>query len=87
MAMVTLNTAIADSTPDASNERADVMEIHQALNQLEEIEPRLARVVELRYFGGLSFEEMAEVTQLNERTIRRDWDKAKLLLMAILREP
>jgi DNA-directed RNA polymerase specialized sigma24 family protein len=47
----------------------------------------LARVVELRYFGGLSFEEMAEVTQLNERTIRRDWDKAKLLLMAILREP
>jgi RNA polymerase sigma factor (TIGR02999 family) len=84
--MVTLNTAIADSTPDTKNGRFDVLQIHDALNQLEEIEPRLAQVVELRYFGGLSFEEMADVMQLNERTIRRDWDKAKLLLLAMLKD-
>jgi RNA polymerase sigma factor (TIGR02999 family) len=84
--VVTLNTAIADSTPDTQANKFDVLQIHDVLNQLEEIEPRLAQVVELRYFGGLNFEEMAEVMQLNERTVRRDWDKAKLLLLAMLRD-
>jgi RNA polymerase sigma factor (TIGR02999 family) len=83
--VVTLNTAIADSTPDSTPDKFDVLEIHEALNKLEQIEPRLARVVELRYFGGLSFEEMAEVLQIAARTVHRDWDKAKLVLLAMLR--
>ncbi len=84
--MVTLNTAIADNTPDSGHDKFDVLEIHEALNKLEEIEPRLARVVELRYFGGLNFDEMAEVMQITTRTIHRDWDKAKLVLLAMLQK-
>ncbi len=86
MNMVTLNTQIAENTPDANSGQYDVLQIHEALNQIEQLEPRLAQVVELRYFGGLSFSEMAEALDLNERTIRRDWEKAKLLLLAILQE-
>ncbi|TAG50328.1 MAG: sigma-70 family RNA polymerase sigma factor [Betaproteobacteria bacterium] len=86
MNMVTLNTEIAENTPDTKAGKYDVLQIHEALNQLEQLEPRLAQVVELRYFGGLTFEEMSETMQLNERTIRRDWDKAKLLLLVMLQD-
>lgn len=88
VAMVTLNTAIADSVPSEVNAESqfDVMAIDGALTQLEQTDPRLAQVVELRYFGGMTFPEIAELLGLTERTIRRDWDKAKLLLLMMLRE-
>ena len=52
---------------------------------LEQAEPRLAQVVEMRYFGGYSEVEIAEVLGVTERTVRRDWDKARLLLMSALK--
>jgi RNA polymerase sigma factor (TIGR02999 family) len=81
---VTLNTALIDATPDAKPESLDVMAVNTALEALAAAEPRLAQVVELRYFGGLAMNEIAELFDCSERTIRRDWDKAKLLLTAIL---
>jgi RNA polymerase sigma factor (TIGR02999 family) len=86
--MVTLNTAIVDSVANETSAggKFDVMAIDSALTQLEETDVRLARVVELRYFGGMTFAEIAELQCVTIRTVQRDWDKAKLLLLMILRE-
>jgi DNA-directed RNA polymerase specialized sigma24 family protein len=62
-----------------------VLHVHEALLALEVAEPRLAKVVEMRYFGGYTELEIAEALDLTERTVRRDWDKARLLLMTALR--
>ena len=59
-------------------ERADVLvALDDALRRLEGLDPRMARVVELRFFGGLTEPETAEVLGVTERTVRRDWVKAK----------
>jgi RNA polymerase sigma factor (TIGR02999 family) len=62
------------------------LRVHDALLALEAREPRLGRVVEMRYFGGLSDTEIAEILEVNVRTVGRDWDKARLLLREILSE-
>ena len=80
--MLTLNTAQADSLPSGE---AEVLAVHEALATLAAAEPRLAQVVEMRYFGGYSEAEIAEALALTERTVRRDWDKARLLLNALLK--
>ncbi len=59
---------------------ADLVALDEALTVLAEIDERKARIVELRFFGGLSFEEVAEVLKLSKITIVRDWDKAKVWL-------
>ena len=48
-------------------------------------EPRLAQVVEMRYFGGMNEEEIAAALDVTDRTVRRDWEKARLLLADALR--
>ncbi len=58
--------------------------MHEALEALAAAEPRLAKVVEMRYFGGYNDLEIAEALQLTDRTVRRDWDKARLLLGVLL---
>jgi RNA polymerase sigma factor (TIGR02999 family) len=68
-----------------STEADDVLRLHEALAALQAAEPRLAQVVEMRYFGGYTEVEIGEVLGLTERTVRRDWDKARLLLLALLR--
>ncbi len=60
---------------------ADLVRLDDALNALTEIDPRKARVVELRYFGGLSVEETAEVLKVSTITVIRDWNMAKLWLL------
>lgn len=61
--------------------------LDEALNELGKIDLRKSRVVELRYFGGLSFEEIAEVLQVSLMTVRRDWRGAKAwLYKAVNRE-
>jgi len=78
---LTLNTAIGDGL--AQDDEA--LQVHEALESLAQVEPRLAQVVEMRYFGGLTEVEIGETLGLTERTVRRDWDKARLLLAAMLR--
>ena len=87
LTMVTLSTAAENVAGDTGRDgRVDVMAIDAALTQLAATDARLAQVVELRYFGGLSFAEVAQLWSVSERTVRRDWDKAKLLLTLLLRE-
>ena len=62
----------------------DALKVHEALQVLEQADARLAQVVEMRYFGGLTEAEIAESLGLSERTVRRDWEKARLLLIAAM---
>ncbi len=79
---LTLNTEIGSSLPAAEQE---VLHVHEALEQLETIEPRLAKVVEMRYFAGYTEAEIALALGITDRTVRRDWERARLLLMAALK--
>jgi len=72
--LVTLNTAAANALPAGSDE---VLGVHEALLELEQIDPRLARVVEMRYFVGLEGAEIAEALGVGLRTVERDWAKAR----------
>jgi RNA polymerase sigma factor (TIGR02999 family) len=58
-----------------------VLDLDRALTSLSEVDPRKARVVELRHFGGLSVEETAEVLQISPETAKRDWKMAKAWLL------
>jgi RNA polymerase sigma factor (TIGR02999 family) len=64
---------------------ADLVEIDELLNKLAESDPRMARVVELRFFGGLTNAETGEALGVNERTIKRDWQVARAWLYSQLR--
>ena len=71
-----------DEAPLLAPEPDDfILALDAALESLARLAPRQARVVELRYFGGLSEEETAEVTQSSRRTVRRDWQFARAWLM------
>lgn len=61
-------------------EDSRVLAVHEALEGLERLDARLAQVVEMRYFAGFSEAEVAAALGLSERTVRRDWEKARLLL-------
>lgn len=63
---------------------ARLLEIDDALQRLAEVEPRLAQVVECRFYGGLTEEEIAEALSLTVRTVQRDWVKARALLRRAL---
>jgi len=64
-----------------SEERAEeLVALDEAMNELAVLDPRRSRVVELRYFGGLSVEETAEVLNISPETVMRDWKKAKAWL-------
>lgn len=62
----------------------DVLDLDEAMNELHELHPRHARVVELRYFGGLSLNETAGVLGVTTRTINRDWRVARSWLRSRL---
>jgi RNA polymerase sigma-70 factor (ECF subfamily) len=71
-----------DEAPDISKKPgADLIALESALNALEELDPRKCKVVELRFFGGLSIEEIAEVLSVSAKTVLRDWQFAKLWLL------
>jgi RNA polymerase sigma factor (sigma-70 family) len=59
--------------------------VHDALLELEEESPRLAQLVQLRFFGGYSEQEIAQTLQVSDRTLRRDWERARSLLQEALR--
>ena len=62
----------------------DILCVHQALDRLAALDGRMARVVEMRYFAGLSEEEIALALSVTTRTVRRDWEKARLLLRELM---
>ena len=62
----------------------EILHVHEALDRMSLLDPRMTRVVEMRYFGGLTEAEIAECLGVTERTIQRDWQKARLFLLASL---
>lgn len=79
--VLTLDTAIAESVAASED---DIVRLNDALDELARVNPRVASVVEMRYFAGLSEREIAESLGVSERTVKRDWEKARLLLRAML---
>ena len=61
-------------------ELAEVIALDEALNELAELDPRKSQIVEMKFFGGLTNEEVAEVLQVTSRTVEREWRKAKAWL-------
>lgn len=81
---VTFSTAVAEM---AQQTEEQVLQVHEALQALAAQDPRLAQVVEMRYFAGLSEADIAQALQLTERTVQRDWHKARLFLAAMMQQP
>jgi RNA polymerase sigma factor (TIGR02999 family) len=63
----------------------EILRVHEALDDMAALDPRLAQVVEMRYFAGMTETEIAETLGVSERTVRRDWEKARLLLREALK--
>lgn len=78
---LTLTNGMCADDGDAA---AQILQIHEAVDGLAKHDPRMVRVVELRYFAGLTESEIAEVLGIGLRTVRRDWEKARLLLAEAL---
>jgi RNA polymerase sigma factor (TIGR02999 family) len=78
---VTLNTAVSDGASGAGEE---ILRVHEALDELAQYDPRMAMVVEMRYFAGMTENEIADALGVTDRTVRRDWEKARLLLAQAL---
>jgi len=70
---------------DLPGDERTVLDVHEALEDLQKADPRLAQVAEMRYFGGYNEKEIAETLEITERTVQRDWEKARLILAAALR--
>jgi RNA polymerase sigma factor (TIGR02999 family) len=79
---VTLTTSIDAGVPGGAQE---ILRVHDALDELARINARMAHVVEMRYFGGMTEPEIAQVLSVTERTVRRDWEKARLILRDALK--
>ena len=71
---------LADAMQISSDMDTTSPALHEALAQLELLDPRMAQIVELRYFGGLEVSEVASVLELDERTVYRDWAMARAWL-------
>ncbi len=80
--MVTLSAA--DYLADEKAPDLDVLDLHRALQDFAQQDPRAARIVELRYFVGLDLEEIAETMNLSVATVKRDWTLAKTWLKSLL---
>jgi RNA polymerase sigma factor (TIGR02999 family) len=78
---LTLNTHIAEQLADGED---DVLRVHEALDTLAQADPRLAELVQMRYFGGYTEEEVAETLGVTVRTVQRQWLKARIMLQAVL---
>jgi RNA polymerase sigma factor (TIGR02999 family) len=82
-AHVTLTTGLGERL--SAEAQPELVRVHEALQDLAQIEPRLARVVEMRYYGGLANDEIAEVLGVGLRTVERDWERARSYLYAVLK--
>jgi RNA polymerase sigma factor (TIGR02999 family) len=77
-------TAIATDVAGAVADIDELLPLNDALVELEHTEPRLARVVDLKFFCGFSFEEIGSMMGVSERTVQRDWEKARIFLHGLL---
>jgi len=78
---VTLNTELGERTGGGEDE---ILRVHETLEELHAADPRLVQVVEMRYFAGMTETDIAAALGVSDRTVRRDWEKAKLFLASAL---
>ena len=78
---VELSDEVADGV---ARDEDQVLRVHEALEELAALDSRLAQVVEMRYFAGITEKDIAAALGVTERTVRRDWDKARTLLFSAL---
>jgi len=79
--LITLDEAL----PDSQEAAVDVLALDQALCTLEDVDARAARIVQLHFFAGLPFTEIAELEGLTVRTVMRDWQAARAMLALEMR--
>ena len=80
-----IRVSLNEDTSVAHEQSASVMALDDALKSLEEIDPRKSRIVELRFFGGLTVEETADALKVSPQTVMRDWKLARAWLARELR--
>lgn len=78
-------TLASDLSVEAAGGEDLILRVHEALDAFAHVDARAAQVVELRFFAGMTESEVADILGVTERTVRRDWDKARLLLTEMLR--
>ncbi len=83
---ITSLDGVLESATDTDFGHTDMLALDQALTLLESFDARLSRLVELRFFAGMSLEEAGEKLGMSERTLKRDWRKARAFLHAQLDE-
>ena len=79
-AQITLDAAVSFS----NRNEIDIIAVDEALGKLENLDERQARIVEMKFFGGLTIEEIAEVLSISPASVKREWSTAKLLLNKML---
>jgi RNA polymerase sigma factor (TIGR02999 family) len=77
-------TSLPTEIPEQAAECAELERLSDAVEQLGSMEARLAQLVDLKYFSGFSFGEIATMWGVSERTVQRDWEKARLFLRRVL---
>lgn len=80
-----IQVSLVEAAHVPAAERADVLALDEALEQLAALDPRKSRIVEMRFFGGLSLEETAEALGVSVATVRRDWSLARAWLFRELK--
>lgn len=80
-----IQVSLADDLRSAVPDQVDVVAIDEALERLAKLNQRQCQIVELRYFGGLTEDEVAETLNISSRTVRRDWNLARAWLFRELR--
>jgi len=80
--ITSIRTDIAEAIPDV----ADLGRLSDALDELAAVDPRLARIVDLKFFCGFSFVEIGAMSDVSERTVQRDWEKARIYLHHVLKD-
>jgi len=78
--------SLDEAVSSADGREVELIALDEALQELEKLDPRQSHIVELRYFGGLSIEETAEVLDLSPATVKREWDTARLWLCRRLKQ-
>lgn len=83
-AHLTLTGGGAHELPQPGGE-AHILRVNEALEQLARLDPRMAQVVEMKYFAGLTETEIGQALGVTDRTVRRDWEQARLFLAEVLK--
>jgi RNA polymerase sigma factor (TIGR02999 family) len=73
-------TSLPTEIPEQAAESSELQRLSDAVDRLAAADPRLAELVDLKYFGGFSFAEIAAMWDMSERTVQRDWEKARIFL-------